>query len=208
MDDEAENRKFLDDLLTPLGFACACAADGRAALQQVAAFQPHLVLLDLKMPLMDGFTAARQIRQHPDGSDVAIIALSASARAETAQQSLAAGCQAYVEKPFEIATLLHEIGACLHLTWRDALTAPGEPTPFFEELLPRYNPAVPPGTELVRLFDLAERGMVADVQRWCAQIEAAAAVYQPFVNRVRHLSNEFQFEEICAFVSRYLEECP
>ncbi len=107
-DDQAENRDLLRSVLTPLGFQVCLAQDGAEAVAQCRAWTPHVILLDLRMPGIDGFEAARQIRA-AHGSTVKIIALSAGVLPEQQQEALAAGVDAFLAKPFRAHELLAEI---------------------------------------------------------------------------------------------------
>lgn len=118
VDDVAANRAVLADMLTPLGFAVAQAGDGRAALDQVDAAAPDLVLMDAVMPVMDGETATRQLRQRFSHEQLPVIALSANASAADQHQALAAGASAFIAKPFARDDLLTQIGRHLRIEWR------------------------------------------------------------------------------------------
>jgi PAS domain S-box-containing protein len=116
-DDVPQNRAMLVEALGGLGFEMAEAENGREALQAVAKLRPHLVVIDLAMPVMDGFEAMRRLRQLPAGADLPIIATSASATAETEAASSAAGANAFISKPIQEATLLRVIAALLRVDW-------------------------------------------------------------------------------------------
>jgi PAS domain S-box-containing protein len=104
-DDQPENRELLEQLLAPIGFALRTAVNGAAAVAQCAKWLPHVVLMDLRMPVMDGYEATRRIRA-AHGPAVKIIALSAGVFAENRQQALAAGADAFLGKPFCDSDLL------------------------------------------------------------------------------------------------------
>ena len=108
VDDRAENRTMLYDMLTRLGFEITLAADGQEAVRRSEEVQPDIIFMDLVMPLMDGFAATRQIRQmglqNGFGSKVVIIAVSASAFDDDADKSLAAGCDDFIAKTYTNGT--------------------------------------------------------------------------------------------------------
>jgi PAS domain S-box-containing protein len=103
-EDRLESSMLLTAFLTQLGFEVRLAVNGREAVDIWQAWQPHLIWMDLRMPVMDGHEATIRIRsacQHnPQALSPAIIALSASAFEETRAQILAAGCNDYLRKPF------------------------------------------------------------------------------------------------------------
>jgi CheY-like chemotaxis protein len=117
VDDVAGNRKMLIDLLAPLGFELHVATDGREALQQAERVNPHLVLMDNVMPVMDGPEATRRLRATPGLEDVPIIAISAGAQPADRAASLAAGADAVLTKPVRLDDLLDSIGSLLKLRW-------------------------------------------------------------------------------------------
>lgn len=82
----------------------ACEDEGGKGLQRARAWQPHLVLLDMQLPDLDGFAVREQLRQDPSTSGIACIALSANAMPDDIQSALAAGFAAYWTKPIHFQT--------------------------------------------------------------------------------------------------------
>jgi CheY-like chemotaxis protein len=99
-EDQETNRWLLVQLLESLGFEVEEAADGREALEVWARWQPHLIWMDMRMPIMDGHQAAQQIKASPRGEATVIIALTATAFEEDREQILLEGCDDFVRKPF------------------------------------------------------------------------------------------------------------
>ena len=116
-DDVLANRTMLIDLLRPLGFDTLEATNGQAALDQVRNASPDLVLMDLKMPVIDGLEAIRRLRQDPLNRQLPIIAVSANVSSHDRQEALTAGASGFMPKPFQRDTLLAQLGAHLSLTW-------------------------------------------------------------------------------------------
>ncbi len=110
VDDDAPNRALLKDLLTPMGFAVREAADGLEAVREFKDWNPELILLDMRMPVMDGYQAARTIRALPKGSQVKILALTASAFEEQRAEVLESGCDELMVKPFKTERVLRTMG--------------------------------------------------------------------------------------------------
>ncbi|MEM9271960.1 MAG: ammonium transporter [Cyanobacteria bacterium P01_F01_bin.143] len=100
VDDRWENRQLLVQLLESVGFKVSEAANGQEAVQIWSSWQPHLIWMDMQMPLLNGYQAAGQIRSQINGQDTVIIALTASAFEEQRAAILKAGCNDYVRKPF------------------------------------------------------------------------------------------------------------
>jgi PAS domain S-box-containing protein len=125
VDDVPQGRAMLLDALGALGFEMADAGNGEEALGVVARFRPDLVVMDLVMPVMDGFEATRRLRLLPEGAKLPVIAASADARAQTQARCRAVGANAFISKPVELKALLNAIAAALDLTWlREEPAAP------------------------------------------------------------------------------------
>ncbi|MBN1579675.1 MAG: response regulator [Anaerolineae bacterium] len=100
VDDDQANRRLLIELLTPLGFALQEARDGREAVAIWRAWQPHLIWMDANMPVLDGLSAAQQIKSEQDGAQVVIVLVTASAFEEERQRVLELGGDDFIRKPF------------------------------------------------------------------------------------------------------------
>ena len=123
IDDIAQNRAFVVDLLSSIGFEVFEAVNGQAGLDLLNTVRPDVVLLDLIMPVMDGFTTAKTIRHDPQWQafhDMVIIAMSASTLNQGKPQSLAAGCDAFLLKPIDTDELLQLLASVLNLEWQYA----------------------------------------------------------------------------------------
>jgi CheY-like chemotaxis protein len=114
-DDAPDNRELLVELLEPIGFDVKAVANGREALDEFEEWRPRLILMDMRMPVMDGYEATRRIRSAPGGADVAIIGVTASAFAEMRQGVFDAGVDDFAVKPFHEGELLGKIGKLLNL---------------------------------------------------------------------------------------------
>jgi two-component system, cell cycle response regulator DivK len=109
VEDQEDNRQILRDLLTNAGYQMIEAVNGEEALAEVAKHRPDLILMDIQLPIMDGYEATRRIRINPDLKSVPIIAVTSYALAGDESKALAAGCDAYVTKPFSPRQLLAKI---------------------------------------------------------------------------------------------------
>jgi|TARA_R100000005_G_scaffold95984_2_gene79907 CheY-like chemotaxis protein len=109
VEDNAINCEMLARRLTRAGFRVVTAADGEQALQVMAREGPALVLMDMNLPVLDGWSACRAARQDPTLRDIPIIALTAHAMEADRQSALAAGCDDYATKPIDFPGLLAKI---------------------------------------------------------------------------------------------------
>ena len=105
VDDRADNCLVIERLLSPLGILVREARDGQEAIAVWEDWQPHLIWMDMQMPVMDGYEATRKIKAHPLGKQTVIVALTASAFEEERQTILGAGCDDFMRKPFEVNIL-------------------------------------------------------------------------------------------------------
>src|SRR5688572_24561125 len=110
-DDIEDNRQLLAQLLAPVGFEIRLAINGAEAVREFENWRPHLVLMDFRMPVMDGHEAIRQIRALPGGREVKIIAVTASAMDENRLDLMAIGADDFIGKPFREAELFQKIHA-------------------------------------------------------------------------------------------------
>jgi CheY-like chemotaxis protein len=108
-DDIEDNRQLLAQLLSPVGFEIRLATNGAEAVQEFEQWRPHVILMDFRMPIMDGHEAIRRIRAMPGGADPKIIAVTASAMDENRQELMEIGADDFLSKPFREAELFQKI---------------------------------------------------------------------------------------------------
>ncbi|MCP4699124.1 MAG: response regulator [Gammaproteobacteria bacterium] len=215
VDDKTENRLVLVRLLVPLGFDIQEAENGREGVDKVRSWHPDLILMDLVMPVMDGFEATRQIKKisgllsEPGLRKMAVVAVSASVLKEHRLRSLAAGCKDFIAKPVHIEELLACLQKHLPLTWTYAqemheenVESPGKETAVQQQdtedaLLPG-----PSGKQATELYELAELGNISGIIACIEKLEADVRL-RPFVEKVRRLAKNFEDEAICELVERY-----
>jgi len=113
VEDNEINRDMLSRRLERKGYTVAIAVDGQEALTKARTEKPDLILMDLSLPVLDGWQATRQIKAAPDLKNIPIIALTAHAMATDEQKALDVGCDDFDTKPVEFARLLAKIAAQL-----------------------------------------------------------------------------------------------
>lgn len=122
VDDEPDIVAFLSYNLKSKGYEIATAADGIEALRTARSFRPDLILMDVMMPLKDGITAVRELRDHPDFENTAIILLTALSDEKNEIEGLSIGADDYIAKPIKPELLLTRISAALRRSRKDADT--------------------------------------------------------------------------------------
>ncbi|HZS40817.1 MAG TPA: response regulator [Polyangia bacterium] len=115
VEDNPHNRKIFSGMLTHAGFRVLEAADGQAALAQVAAERPELILMDLSIPGIDGWECTRRLKADPKTKAIPIIALTAHAMRGDEERALAAGCDGYLAKPISPKKVVEEVKRYLKL---------------------------------------------------------------------------------------------
>jgi CheY-like chemotaxis protein len=113
VEDNEVNRDMLSRRLERRGFTVAIAVDGQEAVTKARTEKPDLILMDLSLPVLDGWQATRQIKATLDLKHIPIIALTAHAMPADEQKALDAGCDAFDTKPVEFTRLLAKIDAHL-----------------------------------------------------------------------------------------------
>ncbi|MDY6783249.1 MAG: response regulator [Cyanobacteriota bacterium] len=154
-EDIAENRKMLVQLLEPLGFKVKEAENGQDAIALWRSWQPHLILMDMRMPVMDGYQATRYIKAAAAENAPLIIALTASAFEEDRQAIFTAGCDDVLPKPLEESALWQKLQQ--HLGVRYLYADDPEPTP-----VPELSP------------ELAARALKQISPEWLVEVHRAA----------------------------------
>ena len=113
VEDNDLNREMLSRRLTRRGFTVLLAVDGQEGVNIARADRPELILMDMSLPIKDGWTAARELKADPDTRGIPILALTAHAMAGDRDQALQAGCDDYDTKPIELDRLLDKINTLL-----------------------------------------------------------------------------------------------
>src|SRR3982074_2999851 len=113
VEDNAMNRDMLSRRLQRKGYEVVIAVDGGEGVAMAHSEAPDLILMDMSLPVLDGWEATRRLKADPATRAIPVIALTAHAMADDRQKALEAGCDAYDTKPIELARLLEKIEALL-----------------------------------------------------------------------------------------------
>jgi CheY-like chemotaxis protein len=113
VEDNEMNRDMLSRRLARRGFEVVIAEDGQMGVDMAKSENPDLILMDMSLPVLDGWEATRRIKASEDTHNIPVIALTAHAMAGDRERTLAAGCDDYDTKPIEMPRLLEKINALL-----------------------------------------------------------------------------------------------
>jgi PAS domain S-box-containing protein len=199
VDDSLANRSVLRAMLSPLGFEITEAVNGLDALDSVAATRPRLVLMDLVMPVLDGFEATRRLRGLPGHEKLVIVAVSASAFKHDRADSLAVGCDDFLSKPIQLEALLECLQHHLALVWT-------RHKPERKRLLQsdqRKDDTTmhwPTSGALEELKRLAAIGDLHGLMSATETLEDADISLKPFINHLQQLARSFQVNQIQRFL--------
>jgi len=163
VEDRLENQQVLGKLLQPMGFQVKFAENGEIGIKVWKDWMPHLIWMDMRMPVMDGYETTRKIKATPQGQSTVIIALTASAFEEERSQVIAAGCDDFVRKPFEAEVIFAKMGEYLGVQYTY------EEIPNFNLRSPISSNATNYSEQLIKL-DL--QSMSAE---WRSQVNLAAS---------------------------------
>jgi two-component system cell cycle response regulator DivK len=109
VEDTEDNRQILRDLLGMAGYDMIEAHDGAEGVSQATAHKPDLILMDIQMPVMDGYEATRQIKANPELKAIPIVAVTSYALSGDEAKARAAGCDGYIAKPYSPRQMLAKV---------------------------------------------------------------------------------------------------
>jgi two-component system, cell cycle response regulator DivK len=109
VEDQEDNRRIVRDLLASAGYEMIEALDGEAGVRLAETERPDLILMDVQLPLLDGHEATRRIKRNPELRPIPLIVVTSYALSGDDAKAMAAGCDAYVAKPFSPRQLLATI---------------------------------------------------------------------------------------------------
>ena len=201
VDDIELNRALLVDMLAPLGFETVEAEDGRQALELAQTHPPDLILMDRRMPVMDGLEAIQQLRQIPELAETPVISISASVSERDRAEIMAAGYNAFLPKPVSWPDLAAQLEAHLPLAWTyEEVATEGEVGESEAELV------LPPRADLEALYELAQFGSISRIQDWVQALAERDEKYHPLAAKLAHLAESYEIEQINRLARQYLAE--
>lgn len=191
-DDFEDNRQLLRQLLAPVGFMIRLATNGVEAIEEFVRWDPHLILMDFRMPIMDGLEAIRRIRSMSGGDNPKIIAVTASAMDENRQELMKIGADDFISKPFRDVELFQKIHVHVGVDYEYA-----EPS----SILAQYESAELTTESLVgwppEIIDpMREAVITADLDQLLGRIREAENRDPRIAHGLRRLAEGFQYQKL------------
>ena len=191
-DDIEDNRQLLAQLLAPVGFEIRLATNGAEAVQEFEEWRPHLILMDFRMPVMDGHEAIRRIRAMAGGEDPKIIAVTASAMDENRQELMEIGADDFISKPFREAELFQKIHAHVGVEYVYA----EQPAAAAQEEAAELTPESLAGWPQDLIDPMREAVITADLDQLLAKIQEVEARDPRIAQGLRRLAEGFQYQKL------------
>jgi CheY-like chemotaxis protein len=193
VEDRYENRTLLRKLLEGVGFEVREAVNGQAGVDLHASWQPQLIWMDMRMPVMDGYEATKRIKASTQGQATVVIALTASAFEEQRAVVLSAGCDDFVRKPFQESDIFEKMSKHLGVRYLYSEAQPTQSaTPLKIKLTPSLFAALPPAW----VADLHQAASGAQSKRVLDLLKQIEADHPALAETLTVLVNEFRFDEI------------
>jgi two-component system, chemotaxis family, CheB/CheR fusion protein len=206
VDDLNNNREILVNFLTCLGFEIIEAQSGAEAIALTEEYQPDLILLDLVMPEMDGWSVTQHLRQKPQLSLLPVIIVSASTLNTDEDRSYEVGASDFIAKPLEFAQLLRVIEQHLDLVW---IATDGSQRSLLTGHLPAAQNNSPvsltiPSVEiLIRLKELIMQGDIRGSICYLSSLNNQPELI-PFIEQVTQLAESCQIRKLKQFIQQYI----
>ncbi len=202
VDDKPLNRQLLVKLLSPLGFELREANNGQEAMDMCALWEPHLIWMDMRMPVMDGYEATKQIKTTTQGQATAIIALTASVLEEERAVILSAGCDDFMRKPFreeDIFTAISKhLGVRYIYEYPTEESVPGSDDSIQEVLTPYAISSLPP--DWVAAFK--QNILSVDMEEIASSIEQIRSVNLSLADKLEDCINNFEYDSILSVIAK------
>jgi CheY-like chemotaxis protein len=204
VDDIEDNRQLLAQLLAPVGFEIQLAVNGAEAVREFQRWRPHLVLMDFRMPVMDGHEAIRRIRALTDCEAPKIIAVTASAMDDNRQELMEIGADDFIGKPFREVELFQKIHTHLGVQYIYAEDPAGPHQDGAAELTAEALA----GLSLEQIDRMRDAVATADLDRLLSEIQGLEGQYPHLAQPLRSLAEGFQYERLLGlFDKQSLHEC-
>lgn len=193
VDDKSINRQLLIKLLSPLGFEVKEASNGQEAIAIWDEWEPHLIWMDMRMPVMDGYEATKYIKSTTKGNATAIIALTASVLEEEKAIVLSAGCDDFLRKPFTEHTIFDALAKHLGIKYIYAETRSPVLNDPEKRHLTSEDLTCMPQEWIDRLYEAA---LEANSKLVLQLVEELPKTETPAIESLSKMVRKFEFEQI------------
>ncbi len=195
VDDKEFNRQLLSDLLKPEGFIVETADNGNTAVRKAAETGPDIIIMDLFMPVKNGFEAVKELKEREDTCHIPVIAISASVNEEFRDKSIKAGFIDFIPKPVDTDKLFSMLGEFLGIEWIYAK----DPVPDRGKITP------PPGEVLIKMLETVKMGNIAEVEKMADRIKEENDLYSQFSEKMKYLARNFEIKTMVSLLNQFLE---
>ncbi|MGB3533666.1 MAG: PAS domain S-box protein [Microcoleaceae cyanobacterium] len=211
VDDNWTNRQLLVQLLHPLGFEIQEAENGEEAIIKWEAWKPHLIFMDMRMPVLDGYEATQQIKRHLKGQATVIIGLTASALQQDKAIVLSAGCDDFVRKPFRIEILFEKLTEHLGVQFlyeeNSALSQSAvNHSEAYQNVAPQLTPEALDGIPTAWLEQLQQAAIKLSSELVNQTINQIPQTHTTVGQQLTQLTNDFRYDVILEIVESKLNQ--
>jgi signal transduction histidine kinase/DNA-binding NarL/FixJ family response regulator len=201
VDDNSDNAAMLVTLLSKLGFDVDSSDSGSRALDKALEWAPHLIIMDLVMPQIDGLETIRLMRSFPQLEKTVFIGTSAPASGSEHKNEFIGFCDDFIAKPIRINDLLEKVGKLLNISWDGNEKVP--PGHMAKSVDGGEKMTAPPPDQLDVLLDLALRGDMLAVEEWAARLSDQHPEYKLFSQKLIQLARGFKTNKLLELVQQY-----
>lgn len=217
VDDRLESRVLLVKLLASVGFEVLEAVNGQEAIELWSSWEPHLIWMDMRMPVMDGYEATKRIKADLKGQATAIVALTASAFEEERSVVLSAGCDDFVRKPFRESVIFEKMTQHLGVRYIYAESASSASEAGRQKMESEPGDSSFPGDSAVPYIlepssfyvmpiewvqELYQAAVTIDNERIFQLIEQIPAAHNPLAKVIADLVNNFRCDQILDLIEQ------
>jgi CheY-like chemotaxis protein len=194
VDDKPENLKVVVNLLRMIGFETQEAVNGKEAIEQFESWNPDLILMDMRMPVMDGYEATRRIKETEKGRLTPIIALTASAFEDERKKIEALGMQGYIRKPFKESELFNIIGKILNIEYiyEDENATSDDKSQLNKVLISQDIHRLPPDL----ILEMAEAISVADLDQFIELVKKIEPDNADIAEKLIELAKNYEYNHL------------
>jgi CheY-like chemotaxis protein len=198
-DDRETTRRLLVNLLEPLGLEVREAVNGQEALELWERWEPHLIWMDMRMPVMDGYEATRRIKATTEGQATVIVALTASAFEEDRETILSAGCDDVVRKPFRKEEIFDMLAKHLGVRF---VYEEEHARPTVAQLAEAQAPAALAALPADWLADLQQATIKADLSLILNLVDQIREPDAPLADALADLARNFEYKKILTLIEQ------